>query len=258
MAFFDPKLPTMLQIDAARTQGLGFVLLQKHGDYWRMVQCGSRFISDTESRYATIEMELTACVWACQKCRIFLAGLPHFDLIVDHRPLVTILNHKLLSEIKNPCLLRMCEKLIPYSFTVSWQKGAAHQIPDSLSRSPVCEAVPDRDADGVKADFVHETVIAALETSCTAEDGLPLAQVVDPGLEKVYAAASQDPEYSSLKHAIIQGFPDHHHQLHYVIQPYWDVRHMLALDDDMIVYGARLVIPTSLHKEIVGCLHEGN
>ena len=124
-AFFDPKLSTVLQTDAARTIGLGLVLLQKHSDNWRLVQCGSRFLSDTESRYSVIEVELVACVWACHKCRIFLAGLSHFNLVVDYRPLVPILN-KLLFEIEIQRLQRMREKLVPYSFTASWMKGAAH------------------------------------------------------------------------------------------------------------------------------------
>ena len=47
LAFFDPTLPTKLQTDASRLHGLGFVLLQKHED-WKLVQCGSRFLTDTE------------------------------------------------------------------------------------------------------------------------------------------------------------------------------------------------------------------
>ena len=72
--------------------------------------------------------------------------MPHFDLVVDHRLLVPILNNKLLSEIENPRLQRMREKLVPYSFTASWQKGAAHQIPDALSRSPICDPNGDIDS----------------------------------------------------------------------------------------------------------------
>ena len=34
---FDPNLETELHTDAARTKGLGFVLLQKHGDERRVI-----------------------------------------------------------------------------------------------------------------------------------------------------------------------------------------------------------------------------
>ncbi len=66
--------------DASR-QGLGFVLQQKHGDNWVLVQAGSRFLSDK------LELEVT---WAITKCKIFLAGLPHFTVVTSRLSLTTI------------------------------------------------------------------------------------------------------------------------------------------------------------------------
>ena len=91
LAFFNPSLPTALQTDASRLNGLSYALLQRHGDQWRLVQCGSRFLSDTESRYATIELELLAVTWAARKCHLFLDGHPSFEILTDHRPLIPIL-----------------------------------------------------------------------------------------------------------------------------------------------------------------------
>ena len=62
LAHYDVLLPTVLQTNAARLKGLGYALFQQHGDRWRLVQCGSRLISDTESRYAVVELELLAVV----------------------------------------------------------------------------------------------------------------------------------------------------------------------------------------------------
>ena len=103
IAFFDPDKPTRLSTDASR-QGLGFVLQQQTGENWALIQAGSRFLSDTESRYAIIELELLAVAWAITKCHLFLAGLPHFKVITDHHPLVPILNNHRLDEIENPRL----------------------------------------------------------------------------------------------------------------------------------------------------------
>ena len=109
LAYFDPDLPVMLQTDAARLKGLGYACLQKHGLTWKLVDCGSRFLTETESRYATIELEMLAIVWAVKKCRRFLAGRQHFDIITDHKPLLPIVNSKSLSEIENPRLQRLRE-----------------------------------------------------------------------------------------------------------------------------------------------------
>ena len=101
----------MLQTDAARSKGLGFALLQQHGGIWRLIQCGLRFLADTESRYAMVELEMLAALWAMNKCRVFLLGLPMFTLVVDHQPLVTILDKYMLDAVENPRLPRMKEKI---------------------------------------------------------------------------------------------------------------------------------------------------
>ena len=106
LSYFDPDSLTRLCTDASR-QGLGFVLQQKREDTWTLVQAGSRFLSDTESRYAIIELEMLAVAWGIAKCRLFLAGIPHFQLVTDHHPLVPILNCHRLDEIENPRLQRL-------------------------------------------------------------------------------------------------------------------------------------------------------
>ena len=103
-------------MDASR-QGLGFILQQKTGDEWNLVQAGSRFLSDAETRYAVIELEMLAVCWAVTKCRIFLAGLQHFLITTDHNPLIPILNTSRLDEVENPRLQRLKSRLMGYHFT---------------------------------------------------------------------------------------------------------------------------------------------
>ena len=134
---YDPKLPTRLLTDASKLNGLGFMLMQQRQESWHMIQCGSRFLTPTESRYASIELELLAISWAMKKCRKYLLGRQNFDLIVDHRPLVSILDKNTLDQVENPRLQRMKESLNLYKFTTQWIKGKLHAIPDALSRAPV-------------------------------------------------------------------------------------------------------------------------
>ena len=255
MAFFDPRLPTVLQTDASSTRGMGFALLQRHGDVWRLVHCGSRFLTDVETRYAVIEVELAACLWACKKCHMYLAGLPQFDVIVDHRPLVSILNCKRLVDIENPRLQRMRLRLTAYRFTASWQRGADHKIPDALSRAPVSDPVAGDEVAEPGSDPLHCAVVAALQAESTAEDGTRLAPLMDPALEKVRAAAAHDPEYSELRDAVLRGFPEHCHEVPPEVRPYWGVRSMLAVDDGLLVYGSRLVIPSEMRRDVLRQLH---
>ena len=54
LTYFDPSKETRLHTDAS-TLGLDFLLLHKptnSNSNWRVVQVGSRFLTDAESRYA--------------------------------------------------------------------------------------------------------------------------------------------------------------------------------------------------------------
>ena len=63
LEFYDVTQPTQLLTDAS-CLGLGFVLQQMHHGEWKLVQAGSRFVTDAETRYAVIELQLLAVAWA--------------------------------------------------------------------------------------------------------------------------------------------------------------------------------------------------
>lgn len=93
LAFYDPARSTALYTDASLLNGLGFILKQRAATgTWHMVQAGSRFLRPPETCYEMIELECLGASWAMKQCRQFLEGLPHFELVTDHRPLVPILN----------------------------------------------------------------------------------------------------------------------------------------------------------------------
>ncbi|XP_068222240.1 uncharacterized protein [Palaemon carinicauda] len=101
LALFDPDLPAVLQMYVSCLNGIGYDLLQDQGNgYLRLVQCGSRFLADAETRYATIELEILAVVWLMSNCRLYLAGLQPFTLMTDHWPLIPILNSYTLNVIE--------------------------------------------------------------------------------------------------------------------------------------------------------------
>jgi hypothetical protein len=137
LAPFDPELETSLQVDASRKNGMGYALLKRHGEIWKLIDANSRWCTDTESRYAIVELELAAVKWAMRKCRLYLLGLPSFQLVVDHQALVTILDKYTLDAVENPKLQRLKEKLSPFIFSTVWRKGLIHSIPDALSRASV-------------------------------------------------------------------------------------------------------------------------
>jgi len=220
LAFFDITKPTRLCTDASR-QGLGFVLQQQSSDStWHLVQAGSRCLTDTELRYAVIELELLAVTWAIWKCTMFLTGLPQFEVWTDHNPLVPILNSHRLDEIENPRLQRMRMKIMAFNFKAIWRKGATNQAPDALSRNPVSIPTPaellaegsDQDLSAAEVRGVHQSDMESIR------------------LQDLRQQANEDHSYQQLKQCIMDGFPGHRHMLPEEIKPYWQVRHHLSVD----------------------------
>ena len=93
-----------------------------------MVEAGSRFLSGTQSRYAMIELKCLRAAWAMQKCRQFLEGLKHFELVVDHKPLVPILNEYTLDKLGIPMVLRPHRHFCNEKFFLGlpWPKMTIH------------------------------------------------------------------------------------------------------------------------------------
>ena len=253
LTYFDGEAPTRLVTDASRL-GLGFVLQQQHQGDWKLVQAGSRFLTDTESRYAVIELELLGVAWAAKKCRIFLTGLPHFTVVTDHNPLVPILNSHRLDEIENPRLQRLRTHLLAFNFTAQWRKGKDNDAADALSRHPSTHPTPGEDL----AEHDLDTTQTLAVVQCA-----PLVDVramASPNLriEGVLEAAREDQEYQDVLQLVQNGFPPAKSHLPDRLKKFWGARVHLSVDDGCLVYGCRLFIPSQLRPDVLSKLHEGH
>ena len=136
--------------------------------------------------------------WAITKCKISLAGLPHFTVV---HPLVPILNRYRLDEIENPQLQRLKSKIMAYNFSATWVKGTLNHTPDALSRNPA--------SDPQTSDLLAENTTTCAEiralTTSTQERSLRLTVLRQ--------RADEDREYQQLKHYIHEGFPTQRSEL---------------------------------------------
>ncbi len=250
LAPFDPKAPTMLQTDASRLKGLGYALMQKQEGKWRLIQCGSRFLSPAESRYAMIELELLAVVWAVtEKCWLYLKGLP-FELVIDHKPLIPILNSYTLDMIENPRLQRLKLKLMWYNLRATWKKGADHVIPDALSRAPVADPTP---ADQIgEFDSAFSSQILRVTAQITDITGEQKEALPDLYLERIKKAAGEDSEYKSLMQYLMEESPK---EMPAAVRPFTKVLQQLTVHDGLVLKGYQIVIPKALRRDVLADLH---
>ena len=170
-------------------------------------------------------------------------------VITDHNPLIPILNSHRLDEIENPWLQRLRTRIMAYNLTAEWCKGTRNQAPDALSRSPVDEPQAEDMLAEQDKDSNPEPTISEIRTY--QEDGYQESA----RLQNLRKRAAQDHEYQQLRETILKGFPDHKGMLPDSCKQYWQVRHHLTLDEDLIVYGCRLLIPSGMRREILEQLH---
>ena len=214
LTHFDLGGETVLQTDASKNNGLGFVLLQKHDNEYKIVQCGSRFLTETDSRYAIVQLELLAVAWAMDKCKTCLMGLPDFKLQVDHRPLLSILDKKTLDEIHNPRLQRLKEKVMRFKFSTEWIQGKKHAIPDALSRSPIASTSLE-DEEFSSSTEESSNLIQRTRLSSSYED---------LNIKLLREEVERDNNYQLLMKNIQNGFPVNRSKAHPAIKPYWNIK----------------------------------
>lgn len=124
----DQSKPYILTTDASQI-AIGAVLSQGPIGQDKPVAYASRALSDSETRYSTIERELLAIIWAVKHFRPYIYG-NKFTIYTDHRPLVW------LYSLKEPDtkLTRWRLKLQQYDFEIVYKNGKQNTNADALSR----------------------------------------------------------------------------------------------------------------------------
>ena len=228
---YDVNKPVELMTDASRLNGLGFALIQRSQDDKPMIiQCGSRSLTDTETRYATIELELLAIVWAVQKCRVFLASR-HFTLTTDHKPLIGIFK-KTIDSIDNNRIQRLLDKLGGYTFTPQWMPGKQLCIADALSRAPVFHPA-DKD--------IHVVLTRSQD---------------NPQLKSIIKCAEEDERYQIMNKFFMNPTPLKSLSPDHPVIPLLPIWHEVCLDDTgLLLYGDRIIVPERYRQHILDVLH---
>ena len=221
---FDPSLPVTILTDASRLHGLGYAMGHFVDGRFREVACGSKSLTPTQQRYATIELECLGVHFAVDKCSFYLKGAPSFTVVTYHKPLEGIFK-KDLFDIGNPRLQRIREKLLEYNFSVTWVPGKSHLIADALSRAPLF--APDEFED---IAFNTARVCLAKTAHAIDSDYVKLRQDVREGtFHSTYA--------NQLKSLMPQ----------------------LCVDEDLVYLdGARIVLPRNAVKIILPLVHSSH
>ena len=224
LTFYDVKKPVIISCDASQS-GLGALLLQDR----KSVAYASRALSSAETRYAQIEKELLAVVFAFTKFHQYVYSK---DVIVesDHKPLEAILKKYLAAA--PPRLQRMLLQLQKYSFTLHYKPGKEMILADTLSRAYITDCPTSQ------STFEEEL-------ACMVHMVLSNTPFTDAKLEEVRKATSQNTIMRLLQTTIQTGWPDKISETPAELKAFWTYRDELSEADGILLKGEKILIPVT-------------
>ena len=220
-----------IQCDASQS-GLGAALLQP-------VAYASRALTDAESRYAQIEKELLAIVFACEHFEYYIYGRETVTIETDHQPLVAIVLkplHKAPSRLQ-----RMLLRLQKYNLTVRYKRGQNMYLADTLSRA-----------------YLPNVKACEFEQSQEDMDQTLALAIPESQLQQIKQASAEDVVLQALNKTVRRGWPESKSELPEIVHPYFDIREELTVQGELVFKGSQLVIPASLRKSMMNTVHESH
>ena len=221
-----------LQCDASQ-HVLGAALMQGG----QPVAYASRALTSPETRYAQIEKELLAIMFACNHFEPYIFGRECVHVETDHQPLEMITRKPLNSEPKR--LQRMLLQLQKFSLSVRYKKGKLMYVADTLSRAHLPEAQ------------VGELALEVAGVDHTAMLALPAER-----LHQLQHTSADDPVLYELRTSIRQGWPECKTDVTKALHAYFDIRDELTVQGDLVFKGPVVVVPAALRKELMAACHD--
>ena len=232
----------------------GYVLLQldpNAENRWKLIKAVSCSITETQQRYATIELEMMAIVFGCNQCKHYITGLQNLEIVTDHRPLLGVLKRD-LKDVQNMRLHRFREKINHLNFFVTYMAGKANIVADSLSRAPLEGTFADNEPPS------HEDIVRR-----TTNGSMSIARS-DPTFASIFKEAEKDEEYKRVIKAFQDGITEEHlsdiNPLAAAMKKIWGEISLIDGEKHplMLVNGTRVVLPKSEIARIIDLVHLGH
>ena len=235
LAHFDPSVPLRLAGDAS-AYGIGAVLSHLYHDGTeRPIAYASRTLTPSERNYTQLEKEALSLVFGIKKFHQYIYGR-EFQLLTDHKPLVTILGPKAgIPSLAAARLQRWALLLSSYQYQIQYKATQKHHNADGLSRLPAKTDQPS-DSESMPTIFnIHQ--IAALPVTS----------------KQISAVTRRHPVLSRVVQYLKNGWPTA--KPNAALVPYWSRRHELSMEQGCILWGIRVIIPPSLQPQVLEELH---
>ncbi|CAL4123740.1 unnamed protein product [Meganyctiphanes norvegica] len=256
LVHYDDNLPIVLTTDASPV-GLGACLSHKITEDGKSVlkpiYYASCSLKPCETRYAQVDREGLAVYWAIKYFRQFLLGR-FFELHTDCSALKRIYGPKNdLGGCASGRLNRWAVALSDYNFKVVHIKGSRNSICDSLSRLPV-GSFATVNAVQCLAQLPEEK--SYCDVSICSIVGNPTTDpwnTLPVTVKDVAKVTRDDKVYGKLLQSVRVGQLDNSDgDLKQFVSIFQD----LHIEQDVIFFGSRIVVPTALQDQLLQELHQ--
>ena len=220
-----------MQVDECNS-GLGTLLMQDG----HLIPFASKALNEAQRKYATIEKELLAICFGCNRFHNYIFG-KNIIVETDHKPLLNIMAKSILK--LSPHMQRMRMRQQSYDISLTHIKGTMVFIADTLSRA--------HSPNVGRAKLFDETLsIAALEarpaslTSCIIQE------------------SNTNKGFIILKKPIETGWAKSQEQIAPEIHQYFPYRVELTTCGGHVLFRNCIMVPSKLRNEVIDTLHETN
>ena len=237
LVHYQNSLPLKLDTDASH-YGVGAVISHvfPNGEE-KPIAFASRTLNKSERNYAQIEKEALSIIFGIKKFHQYLYGRK-FSLVTDHKPLVTLLGPKTgIPTLAAARLQRWAILLSAYQYEIEYRSTLKHANADCLSRLPLPVGDNSEEFDEVK-------LINSLQIG-----SLPLTA------GQIRKATRADPVLSRVVEYTMTGWSDDENS---AVRAYYQRRNELTVEEGCLLWGIRVVIPSSLRERVLQELHEGH
>ncbi len=235
-----PGEKLILSADAS-SYGLGAALMQRNeAGEEHPVFFASRMMNDTELKYAQVDKELLALVWAMERLDPLIYG-QRITVQTDHKPLLGLLKKPMAH--MSPRQQRLVSRTMRYDFELLYVPGKELIMADALSRSastagPICRCTM------LGTDVTREEAFVSMIDAIEIPNDL-----------RALIVTERDETYEAVMKACDEGWPT---QAKASTGEYWSARNDLTKERDLLFVDGRLVIPQGARKEVLEYLHRGH
>ena len=235
LSMYDPDLRLKVDCDASKYD-FGAVLSHKYpGGTEKPIIYASRTLNKNEINYSQVDKEGASIIFVLKKFNQYLLG-NNFTLTADNKTIKNVFDPKTeINSIAAGRLARWALLLTQYNYTLEFRKSNKYLNADMLSRLPVTETAKGPSCNVISHIQIETLPVTAAEIKISTKKGPILSEV--------------------LKYFRDDKWPEHISQ---ELRPYFTKRNELSIENDIIMWGLRVAIPSCYHHKILYELHKNH